>query len=110
MCDLPFRQEREDIFRVHMAHIKVVGSKDDIVVRMAALTPGLRHVFIFVYHPLCAYSSLFSEFIILFVRSGAQIASICNEAALHAARFSKKDINITDFEFAVERVVSGMNR
>ena len=39
--------------------------------------------------------------------SGAQIASICNEAALYAARLGKSEVDLTDFEYGVDRVVSG---
>lgn len=64
-----------------MKNIKIVGDQEHIVQRMAALTPGL---------------------------SGAQIASVCNEAALHAAREAKKDVEQSDFEFAVDRVILGL--
>ncbi len=39
--------------------------------------------------------------------SGAEIASICNEAALHAARVSHEFVTFEDFEFAIDRVVAG---
>lgn len=38
---------------------------------------------------------------------GADIANICNEAALHAARLNKKTVNKQNFEYAVERVIAG---
>ena len=38
---------------------------------------------------------------------GADIANICNEAALHAARDNKRRIEAADFEYAIERVVAG---
>lgn len=41
--------------------------------------------------------------------SGADIANICNEAALCAARFGKNQVDKEDFEYAVERVVAGKN-
>jgi ATP-dependent Zn protease len=94
MCDLPLRQEREDIFRVHMRKIKVAGAADEIVVRAAALTPGMRYV---PFISVCSF--MFS--------SGAQIASICNEAALYAARLGKTAVELSDFEYGVDRVVSG---
>ena len=40
--------------------------------------------------------------------SGADIANICNEAALHAARDMHNKIDSDDFEYAVERVVAGV--
>lgn len=42
--------------------------------------------------------------------SGADIANICNEAALHAARFKKKAVQGSDLEYAVERVVGGTEK
>ena len=39
--------------------------------------------------------------------SGADIANICNEAALHAARDKKTSIGAEDFDYAVERIVAG---
>ena len=41
--------------------------------------------------------------------SGADIANICNEAALHAAREQRGYIGAEDFDYAVERVVAGKN-
>lgn len=40
---------------------------------------------------------------------GADIANICNEAALHAAREGHKSIDTFNFEYAVERVLAGRN-
>ena len=51
--------------------------------RMAALTPGM---------------------------SGAQIANVCNEAALYAARNAKESITIADFDYAVDRVIAGAEK
>lgn len=42
--------------------------------------------------------------------SGADIANVCNEAALHAARFCKEFVNETDLEYAVERSVGGTEK
>lgn len=41
------------------------------------------------------------------VSAGADIANICNEAALHAAREGYKSIDTFNFEYAVERVIAG---
>lgn len=41
------------------------------------------------------------------VSAGADIANICNEAALHAAREGHKSIDTSNFEYAVERVIAG---
>lgn len=43
----------------------------------------------------------------LFVSAGADIANICNEAALHAAREGHKSIDTFNFEYAVERIIAG---
>jgi len=39
---------------------------------------------------------------------GADIANVCNEAALIAARLSSEDVQLTHFEQAIERVIAGM--
>lgn len=44
----------------------------------------------------------------LFIFPGADIANICNEAALHAAREGYKSIDTFNFEYAVERVIAGI--
>lgn len=44
---------------------------------------------------------------IMFAFIGADIANVCNEAALYAARNKKKFVNSSDLEYAVERVVGG---
>ena len=56
-------------------------------------------------YPICYY--LFFYCIFHFVFIGADIANICNEAALYAARLGKKNVDKDDFEYAVERVVAG---
>ena len=42
-----------------------------------------------------------------FLLPGADIANICNEAALHAARLNEKTVDQRNFEYAVERVIAG---
>lgn len=42
-----------------------------------------------------------------FVLAGADIANICNEAALHAAREGHTSVHTLNFEYAVERVLAG---
>jgi hypothetical protein len=44
----------------------------------------------------------------VFVLTGADIANICNEAALHAAREGHTSVHTFNFEYAVERVIAGM--
>ncbi|MCK5678811.1 MAG: ATP-dependent zinc metalloprotease FtsH [Flavobacteriaceae bacterium] len=79
--ELPNKQEREEIFGVHMRPLKMA---DDVDVKLlASLSPGF---------------------------SGADIANICNEAALIAARKKKKNIEQVDFIQARDRVVGGLER
>ena len=42
--------------------------------------------------------------------SGADIANVCNEAALHAARHTKASIDMTDFESSIDRVIGGLEK
>ena len=78
---LPDLNERKDIFKVHLKPLKLAPDFDlDLI---AKNTPGF---------------------------SGADIANVCNEAALTAARRGKSDINNQDFSDAVDRVVGGIER
>ena len=43
----------------------------------------------------------------MFDISGADLANICNEAALHAARLNEKTVDNKNFDYAVERVIAG---
>lgn len=79
--DRPDLKEREEIFRVHIKNIKL--AKDLDISKLAALTPG-------------------------FV--GADIANICNEAALIAARNNKDAIDLEDFNAAIDRVIGGLEK
>ncbi|KAG9261260.1 paraplegin [Astyanax mexicanus] len=78
--DLPTLQERKEIFEQHLKILKLSQPADVYSLRLAELTPGF---------------------------SGADIANICNEAALHAAREGHKSIDTFNFEYAVERVIAG---
>uniref|UniRef100_A0A8C7XSC8 Mitochondrial inner membrane m-AAA protease component paraplegin n=2 Tax=Oryzias sinensis TaxID=183150 RepID=A0A8C7XSC8_9TELE len=78
--DLPTLQERKEIFEQHLKMLKLTQPADFYSLRLAELTPGF---------------------------SGADIANICNEAALHAAREGLKSIDTFNFEYAVERVIAG---
>ena len=78
---LPDLNERKDIFQVHLKGLKL--SKDVDLDLIAKNTPGV---------------------------SGADIANVCNEAALTAARRGKSDIDNQDFSDAVDRVVGGIER
>ncbi|NND94505.1 MAG: ATP-dependent zinc metalloprotease FtsH, partial [Flavobacteriales bacterium] len=79
--DMPDLNERREIFDVHLKPIKV----DDTVDRdfLARQTPGF---------------------------SGADIANICNEAALIAARKKKKSVGKQDFLDAVDRIIGGLEK
>ena len=79
--ELPEVKEREEIFNVHLRGLKVADDFD--VEFMAKHTPGF---------------------------SGADIANVCNEAALTAARRNKSAIDKQDFLDAVDRIVGGLER
>ncbi|KAJ6628041.1 AFG3-like protein 2 [Pseudolycoriella hygida] len=74
---------RASIFKVHLGPLKTHLDKNDLSRKMAALTPGF---------------------------TGADIANICNEAALIAARDSNETITLKNFEQAIERVIAGMEK
>ena len=79
--DLPDIKERKEIFEVHIKPLKL---SDDVNVEfLAQQTPGF---------------------------SGADIANMCNEAALIAARSDKKSIHHQDFLDAVDRIVGGLEK
>jgi AFG3 family protein len=79
--ELPNKQERLEIFEVHLKPIK--KAKDVDIQLLASLSPGF---------------------------SGADIANICNEAALIAARKKKNEVAQEDFMEARDRVVGGLER
>lgn len=82
--DNPELQGRKEIFEVHLKKIKLVQDIDkDLPGRLAALTPGF---------------------------SGADIANVCNEAALIAARYNAKAVTLRHFELAIERVIGGVEK
>ncbi|KAF4519131.1 hypothetical protein B566_EDAN007404 [Ephemera danica] len=76
-------KERKEIFEQHLKGITLEKKPNFYSRRMAFLTPGF---------------------------SGADIANVCNEAALHAARDKHKSVTGTDLEYAVERVVGGTEK
>jgi cell division protease FtsH len=79
--ELPELKEREEIFKVHLRDIKVADDFD--LAFMAKHTPGF---------------------------SGADIANVCNEAALTAARRNHEKVQQQDFLDAVDRIVGGLER
>jgi AFG3 family protein len=81
--DKPDIRGRFDIFLVHLQPLKLSVSATSVAKRLAALTPGF---------------------------SGADIANICNEAALIAARLEKGAVELVDFEQATDRVIGGLEK
>ncbi len=79
--DRPDLVGREAIFKVHLAPIKISQSLD--VHKLAEQTPGF---------------------------AGADIANVCNEAALIAARKNKDAVDMTDFQDAIDRVIGGLEK
>eukprot|EP01133_Synstelium_polycarpum_P009764 gene9764-11402_t len=74
---------RKDIFKVHLAGVKCAGDREDLAKRLSTLTPGF---------------------------SGADIANVCNEGALVAARNHALEATFEHFEKAIERVLVGLER
>jgi AFG3 family protein len=81
--DRPDVKGREQIFRVHLQKITLDGPVADYSERLAALTPGF---------------------------AGADIANVCNEAALVAARDAAEFVVLEHFERAVDRVIAGLEK
>ena len=79
--DLPELKDREAIFKVHLQKLKLDPDLDTEF--LAKQTPGF---------------------------SGADIANVCNEAALIAARHNKKHVDKQDFLDAIDRIVGGLER
>ncbi len=72
---------REQIFNVHLKNIKI--SKEVKAQTLAEMTPGF---------------------------AGADIANVCNEAALIAARYGKTEVDMEDFNRALDRVIGGLEK
>jgi cell division protease FtsH len=81
MIDKPDRKEREEIFRVHTRNL-IISQEVDMNL-LASQTPGF---------------------------AGAEIANVCNEAAILAAREDKDSIEMVDFEQAIDRVIGGLEK
>ncbi len=79
--DKPDLKGREAIFKVHLKPIKISDKVD--IHKLAEQTPGF---------------------------AGADIANICNEAALIAARKGKQSVEMADFQDAVDRVIGGLEK
>lgn len=81
--DKPDVKSREAIFLVHLSKVSTEKPAPEIAPRLAQLTPGF---------------------------SGADIANVCNEAALIAARHNKLAVDEQDFEAAIDRVIGGLEK
>ena len=81
--DPPDINGRERIFQVHLKKLKLSETVEFFSQRLAALTPGF---------------------------SGADIANLCNEAALNAARKEQADVVMENFEYAADRVIGGLEK
>ncbi len=79
--DIPDLKGRAQIFKVHLKNIKTV--KDINIEKLASQTPGF---------------------------AGADIANVCNEAALIAARNGKSEVEMSDFNDAIDRVIGGLEK
>jgi len=79
--DKPDLVGREQIFKVHLQKIKLAADVDPK--KLAAQTPGF---------------------------AGAEIANVCNEAALIAARQNKNTVELQDFNDAIDRVIGGLEK
>ena len=79
--DKPDLVGREQIFKVHLKPLKLAGEVD--AKKLSAQTPGF---------------------------AGAEIANVCNEAALIAARRDKEAVDMHDFQDAIDRVIGGLEK
>ena len=79
--DRPDLKGREAIFKVHLQNIKISKGVEPSV--LAEMTPGF---------------------------AGAEIANVCNEAALVAARRNKEEVDMDDFNHALDRVIGGLEK
>ncbi|MBO6525033.1 MAG: ATP-dependent zinc metalloprotease FtsH [Balneolaceae bacterium] len=79
--DKPDINGREQIFKVHLKPLKL--NKEVDPKKLSAQTPGF---------------------------AGAEIANVCNEAALIAARNNKKSVDMEDFQSAIDRVIGGLEK
>ncbi len=79
--DAPDLKGREAIFKVHLKNIKTADTVNPVA--LAEMTPGF---------------------------AGADIANVCNESALVAARRNKRAVDMDDFNYALDRVIGGLEK
>lgn len=83
LIDLPTLEERKQIFEYHLKKIALQQEPSKYYGYLAHLTPGF---------------------------TGADIANVCNEAALHAARYKKKKVDGSDLMYAIDRTIGGTKK
>lgn len=83
LIDMPTLAERKEILEQHMKPITLKQKPSQYSTRLAQLTPGF---------------------------SGADLANVCNEAALHAARLKGKYVDTINFEYAIDRIIGGAEK
>mmetsp|Transcript_32918 Transcript_32918/g.45914 ORF Transcript_32918/g.45914 Transcript_32918/m.45914 type:complete len:880 (-) Transcript_32918:222-2861(-) len=83
LVDKPDINGRRQIFEVHLKPLALADKPEYLAERLAALTPGF---------------------------AGADIANLCNEAAIIAARGGKDAVELVDFESATDRVIGGLEK
>lgn len=103
---------RASIFKVHLRPLKleVDLNRENLARKMAALTPGFSgmwRLFIHLVFKSCLWAEKWASLLTDFSLTGADIANVCNEAALIAARHLSDAINQKHFEQAIERVIGG---
>jgi AFG3 family protein len=81
--DKPDIKGRDQIFRIYLQKLKLDNEPSFYSQRLAALTPGF---------------------------AGADIANVCNEAALIAARNEQSQITMQHFESAIDRIIGGLEK
>lgn len=83
--DLPDLPGRKEILLIHLGPLRLDPKQtpEQYAKRLATLTPGF---------------------------SGAELANLCNEAAIHASRKNKDFVDKVDFEMATERVIAGIEK
>lgn len=80
---IPDKAGRVQILKVHLESLKMEGEIDKVAERLGHMTPGM---------------------------SGAELANVCNEAGLIAARNERTSVAPVDFESAIDRVIGGIER
>ncbi|XP_011870335.1 PREDICTED: paraplegin [Vollenhovia emeryi] len=83
LIDFPTLEERQQIFETHLKKISLQDKPSKYSGYLAYLTSGF---------------------------SGADIANVCNEAALHAARDKKKQVDSSDLTYAIDRTIGGLTK